>query len=483
LAGVLLAAPLILSMPTIAAEESGGSFGDWGEEATAGPGDGEKGGGKSWNGGDTGSDGRWSAGGFDGNDLSLYGYVETSLNSRIDDDGKKAPAFGAASRTRVKAEWTPSDVLTARLEAVHRFRTGVANETVMAGRLGLSAPGMQATDANDDYLSSMELDHAWASVSLNRLDLWLGTFPIAWGSAYVFNPTDHVNAAGSLEGRDAETPGTAALAPTLYLGEWALGGYLALQQKGAEPFALQGSTKPENLPFAVRLRGYVAGFDVTLSAAKEVRYTGAPGGALPTEGDASADWAPAERYRRHHYVGFDTIGSLGDLGLYTEAALELPQDGNEIDFTADHTFEEALEAAVGLEYTFADGWSGGGLSLKAEYAHLGGGATDSAHYDFRPVIEGSAITVAEDYLFLYASRTYLDFWVVTLSSLLNLNDGSLILAPETSYAFDENFEGRLEFLVPLGPNDSEFDGTVDQANLPSFDLFEPEITLSFKASF
>lgn len=425
-------------------------------------------------------EGAGDAAGFSEPAVSVYGYVETTAATRFDDAGTEDPAFGGENRTRLKAEWQPQDEITARLEALHTYRTGILNSTLTADELGLTPAGTQAGDPNDDYLSKFELDHAWASVNLGWMDLSLGKMPIAWGSGYVFNPTDHLNAAGSLEGREAETPGTVALAPTAYIGRWALGGYMALEQTQNSRFALEGGTEPENLPFGVRLRGYVAGFDLAVSAAREVRYTGAPGGEIP---DGAGGWTDDEGYRRTHYLGLDTIGTLGDLGVYLEAALRAPQDGNKIDFGAEYDPEEAVEAAAGLEYTFADGWSGGGLSLKMEYAHLGAGASSTEDYDLTRLFDGSAITLAEDYLFLYGSQTYIDFLELTLSSLVNLNDGSFALLPEALYSFHQNFEGTLALTLPFGTKGTEFDGRIDGDGFAEVDIAEPEVSISVKASF
>lgn len=461
--------------PAATAQESWGDWGEWEE------GDSSAGNAESADGSDAGgsgfSGGLGSAAAFGSRPFSIYGYVETSATSRFDDAGEKSPTVGAATRTRVKAEWKPQEEITARLEAIHSYRTGFTNETVVASQYGIAPPGSQAGDPNDDYLSSFEIDHAWADVNLGTIDLYLGKFPIAWGSGYLFNPTDHLNAAGALEGREAETAGTVAISPTAYIGTWALGGYLAFEQKGAEAFALKGSADPDNLPFGLRLRGYLAGFDLTLSAAKEVRYVGVPGGELP---DGSGGWTESERYERNHYLGLDVIGSIGDFGVYLEGSVQAPQEGNEVNFGAKYSLEESLHTAVGVEYTFADGWSGGGLSLKAEYAHLGGGTTDKEEYTLETLLEGSAITLAEDYLFLYANQTYVSFLELTLASLVNLNDGSFVLFPEAGYSFHENFEGTLGVTLPLGEPGSEYDGRIVGT---SVDIYEPEVSITFKASF
>jgi hypothetical protein len=481
--------PARLPGPTpLAAQEknddptSSGGWGEWPEEDRTAPEAGGAEGGAGFS--DTG-------GGFSRDSFSAYGYIETTATARVDEKAQAEPQLGAGTRARLKTEWTPQPEITARVETVYDYRTGIANETVLASALGLnSAPAYQAQDPNDDYLSAFEVDHAWASVNLERMDLSLGKLPIAWGSGYVFNPTDHLNAAGSLEGRDAETPGTVAFVPTVYLGgQWALGGYMAFEQKGVGASALEGSAEPENLPYGLRLRGYAAGFDLSVTVAKEVRYTGAPGGYAS---DETGNPVPAKSYERRHFLGLDAVGTVGNVGVYAETSLTAPQEGNDVDFSAGYDPDEALAAAVGLEYTFSDGWSGDGLSVKAEYAHLGSGAERTTDYEVERLLDGSAITLAEDYLFLFASRTCIDFLELTLSSLVNLNDASALLIPEASYSFLDNFEGSVSVSLPFGKKGTEFDGRIENATppaqmtesaRPSLDLYEPEVSLSIKASF
>lgn len=469
---LLLTAGLLLSGLALNAQESDAE--GWGE----------------WGSSEGGSMDEWSQPPRDdgmGSDLAVnstevYGYVESTGTFRLEDDADKESQWGSQLRTRLKAEFEPQGEITARLELVYDYKTGITNEQVLGNYLGLDpVPGYQSGDPNDDYKGTLDVDHAYATVNLAFLDLTLGKQPIAWGSGYVFNPTDHVNTGASLEGREAETPGTVSLVPTVYISpNWALGGYVALEQRGTEGWALQGSSDAANLPYGARLRGYVGTFDVTLSFAKEVRYLGAPGGYVP---DGSANYVPLENYARQRYLGFDTIGAVGDFGLYAEISLALPQDGNDVDFGEEWDVEESALATVGVEYTFSDGWSDGGLTLKAEYTHIGTGESSKSKYDPSSILAGSSITMGEDYLFLYGSQTYFNFLEVTLAALTNLNDGSVLLVPEATYSFHDNFESTLAVALPVGGDNTEYAGPVADGGVAGFDLIDPEVSLSFKASF
>lgn len=468
-------------------DDSWSDAGDWdGDDWSGGGATGATG---AWDGGDEWVAEGWgdvpasdSPAGFSTASVDVYGYVESTFVTRLSDGDGEDPLWGSHLRTRLKTAFQPQDEITARLELSHDIRNGVSNELVLIDYLGLNpSPEYQSTDPNDDYIGTLTVDHAYATINLGFLDLAIGKQPIAWGSAYLFNPTNHVGTGVSLEGRNAETPGTPAVAPTLYLGPaWAVGGYVALQPTGAEGWALSNSADADNLPFGIRLRGYIGPFDVTLSAAKEVRYVGAPGGYLIADIPAPVAY---ERYRHGYYGGFDSIGSIGDVGVYSEIALAAPQDGNAIDLGANWDVEESLTSTFGVEYTFSDGWSGGGLQVKAEYTHLGSGESRPSQYDPLTILQGSADTIAEDYLFLYASRTCCTFLEVTIAGLTNLNDGSVLLAPEAVYSFHDNFEATIGVTIPIGKKRTEYAGPFDDNGIAGIDLVDPEILVGFKASF
>lgn len=397
--------------------------------------------------------------------FAVYGYIEDSITIRF-------PGIGNSLTGRLKSEWNPVEEITVYLEGMYENLTGISNTDVLLTRLGLNpCPGEQTSDSNDNYRSSFTLDHFWGAVNFGAADLSFGKLPVAWGSGYLFNPTDKLNTGTGLGTGREETPGTIAVVPAFYLGPFAFGGYLSFDQKGSSTFALPGSADAKNLPFGVRIRVYAAGFDFAAGFIKEVRYTGSPGGYMP---DGSGGLVPDEHYRHTYWAAADVSGMIGPVGVYGEAALAMPQSGNLIEF------EEMLEAAVGFNYTFPPNL--GGITVRLEYAHLGMGEAEKSDYTVSSLVTGSSF-LGEDYLLINAGRIFGRLLDISVSSLLNLNDMSLLILPEFSYPVFQNLTLSLTGILPLGVRGSEFDGRIGGVLFPDLDLFVPEITLKAKVSF
>ncbi|WP_319561087.1 hypothetical protein [Marispirochaeta sp.] len=413
---------------------------------------------------------------FAGTAAALYGYVETIGVTQF--PSGDSPAVGSSTRARLKGEWHPEERITARVEMLYEQQLGIANGLVGLNSAGINPqPEIQAENQQDDFTQSFTVDHVYAIVNLDRVDVSLGRMPIAWGVGYVFNPTDRVNTAGSLQGSEEETPGTGAVSLAFHFPfAWSLESYLAFEPGGTGGAALVEMSQADNLPFGVRLRGNVLGFDLSLSALRGVWYSGEAGGY-----DISVDPAvAAEKWEVDYRLGADAIGNIGPLGAYVEAALALPQTGNEIDFGATrdsaYSLERALDTVVGLEYITRND-----VSFKVEYAHLGGGAAHKDSYDPSRVLSGRAITMGRDYLFLYASGIVAEFWELTFGTLGNLRDGSVVLTHEVIYDIRDNMELTASATVPFGKRGSEYDGRVSA--LDGVDLYATEVNLGVRVSF
>jgi len=406
-------------------------------------------------------------------ETALYGYIETAATA-VFNEGDEKLSTGSAARFRLKGEWRPVELITARMELLYQEQTGAVNPLVTYNSLGINPDTMlQAENPQDSFLERLEIDHAWAVVNLGSFDISFGKLPMAWGNAWLYNPTDRLGASVSLEDREAETAGTAAIVPVWYPGSgWAVEGTLVFRQRGMENSALIGSADPENLPFGLKIKGYAAGFDFALSFMREVWYTGAPGGYL-----ASDPTTPAESWERTYFLGFDTIGSAGPAGLYLEASVAAPQNGNSMDFSADWNLAEVLDLSAGIEY------ASGPFSLKAEYIYSSAGEDSSDDYDPGLLISGRAFFLGRHYLFLYSSRTFGDFFEVSAAGIINVNDWSAALSVEALYPFLDDFAVSAGLSCPLGPAGSEYNGRFDLGTGEKLDLMHPEISLSLKTSF
>jgi hypothetical protein len=156
---------------------------------------------------------------------------------------------------------------------------------------------------------------------------------------------------------------------------------------------------------------------------------------------------PDSWYDRGWYLSLDADGALGPVGVYAEAALELPPESAP---------GESLEAAAGLYYGLVRREG----ELRLEYYHQGAGASNTAGYDdaLSRVANLQQQMLAEDYLFAYAEVGLRDYVRAGCGGLVNLNDGSFVLLPELFYDAADNLELALGGMVYAGAEGSEFDG-------------------------
>jgi len=402
----------------------------------------------------------------------LYGYVESRAAVSFDRD---TAGLGFSTRLRLKGEWKSSDVITARMEMGYNEDEGVLNSLTRALDLGIyPAVALQAENPQDSFFGRFEVDQAWGVVNLGCFDLSLGKMPIAWGNAWFYNPTNRLGEAAAPKGSLSETPGIAAFVPVWYPGgDWALEGTVVFRQRGVENTALTGSMDPGNIPLGLRVKGFGGGFDFTVSIMREVWYTGIPGGFDLTVDPPEA----AEAWERTWYLGLDTIGQIGPVGLYLETSFAAPGEGNRIDFSVPWRPGQNLDLSAGIEY------ASGPWSLKGEYIHYSAG--EGSMDDYRPdlLLAGRAYFLARNYLFLYASRRVGDFLEISSAGIVNLDDRSTVFSIEGNYPFLDNFEGTISFSLPFGPAGSEYRGEFDPGTGKEVDFMVPEVSLALRLSF
>jgi hypothetical protein len=350
--------------------------------------------------------------------FEVYGYAANLVQAgfRVSGGEMREPDWGDALAVRLKGDWAPGENLSVHLEGSYTAVTGSQNPGSI---LGAEVP-----------LEALALDHAWGLINLGNADLQFGKIPLAWGTGYVFNPTSRAAGASLLDTVTEETPGTLALVPSLYAGSLTLTGYAAFQDKSHSAVSVADAESFENLPFGVKVQGFLGPFDLSAGLIREV---------LVVAGESDS-W-----YDRGWYLSLDADGALGPVGVYAEAALKLPPESAP---------EESLEAAAGLYYTLISREG----ELRLEYYHQGGGASDTAGYDFEKVLSLQQQMLAEEYLFAYAEVGLWDYVRAACGGLVNLNDGSFVLLPELFYDAADNLELSLGGMVFAGPEGSEFDG-------------------------
>mgnify|MGYP005850833887 CR=1 FL=1 len=412
--------------------------------------------------------------------FAVYGYTRILAGAY----GFAAPEgslSGAALRVRLKADWEPSERLSFRLEADYGARYGGANEYARLEHYGiptylgsvLEALGGPSSESGDlypyeDFHSSLTVDHAYGRANFGPLDLAFGTMPIAWGTAYVFNPTARAVPAGGLEPASEETPGIAALAPSLALGPGiSIQAYLAFQDRSLRSASTLEEGRPENLPFGIKIQAVVGSFDLSFSFLREVIR------AETLSGTAA--------FERRAWAGMDFSGALGPFGVYGEAALGLPS--SVLAGTGPGTIDPVrdLEASVGFYGTVP----GIEVEVRGEYHYRGSGPSRPEDYDPAILLSGESSVLGRHYVFLHGSRTLADWWTLSFAGLANAADGSWILLPRLSWEAGANLEIEAGALIPFGPEGSEFDGRRDLSayGLGMVDLTEASAFAGLKMSF
>jgi hypothetical protein len=389
---------------------------------------------------------------FGASAFALYGTLTTAGEAQF---GKAAEAargedlaVGTATRARIKGDWEPDERVLAHVELVGQHLSGVLNPYAYAQATGLDGGAtteLTTASPQNDFANTLSLDQAWAQLRFDLLDLQVGKQPIAWGTGYAFNPTVRAHPTSGFSGfEDDATPGTAAISAGVPIAGSLTGeGYLAFEDRTHASFTTGREVDPAYLPWGGRVRVLVGGFDLAIGAIHEVVAKSAE----------SAGPSGAALHRYLHVAG-ETVGSIGDLGVYAEVAWTMPIWDAPQAGTANWDALDALESTVGLEYVFpAD------VDAKLEYYRRGAGATDPDRYDPSHLLSGLSTVMARDYLFGYLGRTFLSYLDISVAVLGNLNDGSLLIHQQNEYAVSDHLTVSLSAMVPTGSGNQEFGGT------------------------
>jgi hypothetical protein len=397
--------------------------------------------------------------------FSLYGYVVNFFNANLySDDWRITDSdYGNILYGRLKGDWNPGDNLSFHAEL--SYQGSVGNQNV-----GLIYEDYGVADADPSIYGSVQIDHFWGSVNLGRFDVQFGKLPIAWGTAYFFNPTAKVAVAPFLETIAEETPGTMGVVPSVSFldGLLSLQGYIAFEDKSHFPIALQQERGWEYLPFGLKLQSIIGSFDLSASWIKEVAITQLNG------------------YKRNHYAGLDIVGAVWNFGVYAEAAVLLWDEANKRFVFRDDPLWDLVEMSIGLDYfiPFLE------IDTRFEYFHYGPGEKNKSGYDVRKLILGDQMVLAEDYLLLYMERNFLDYFSINAAGIVNVNDGSFIVAPEVSGQPFNNLDVALGAILFYGSTGSEYNGEFSYDALDSIipaagdlDFTESSVYLRCKLSF
>lgn len=257
-------------------------------------------------------------------------------------------------------------------------------------------------DADDNFLILQNLDRLLVTLRAPWFDVFVGRQAIAWGSARSVNPTDVIAPYLFTEIDTEDRIGVDAVrvrAPAGRLGEVDVG-YVA--GKGAEW---------EESAAYLRAKTYMLDTDVA---------------------------AIAMAFREHRMLGLDVTRGLGGAGVWCEGAFVDVEDGTDygrVTTGVDYSFKNATY--VFLEYHY----NGAGRADPADYARA---ATRPAFTD------GAVYLLGRHYVIPGVTYPATPLFNLGGSLLVNLDDGSFLMAPVGEYNLMENVYLSAGAFVGLG---------------------------------
>jgi hypothetical protein len=253
-------------------------------------------------------------------------------------------------------------------------------------------------------------DRAFFKISVPQADVTLGKQRIAWGTGYIWNPTDVFNpftlSFAVEEEQEQEVEAVRVEAPL---------GALA----GIDAFVLTGD-EWLNLKKGIRTNTTIGLYDLALS------YVDLGKGAFQ--------------------LGFDTSGELLGLGVRGEIAMVAPA-------AADRYFNYVL----GWGYTLENGWG-----MDMEYYYNGRGEHNKEDYDWTGLLAGNINQLGRDYYYFGLHKMLDEITGIRFSLLLNADDLSSIFYPSFSRNISQNIDVGLDALLQGGEDGSEYHPTLAQ---------------------
>ncbi len=257
------------------------------------------------------------------------------------------------------------------------------------------------------------LDYAYGDLAFHAVDVRLGKQPLAWGSAWAFNPTDRINPRNLSGLAGVEPPGVTAIAPAVALGmRGSIDGYAALPNGSAAPV--------HEIPFGIRGRFYPGLWDI---------------GAGMVRGVHQENTTPGSAVVRDFLIA-EVAGSLGAVNLYGEASLEIS--------SRDHHHEvlSMIDGAAGFRVDLGDH-----ATLQVEYHYRG---SDAALRDTADLQDRNYL------LAVVTGATRQDIVRVTAAGLANLHDGSMVVLPEVTWIPVDDLELTAGAVVTTATGERNF---------------------------
>lgn len=314
------------------------------------------------------------------NSVSLNSYYENDLIGISKGGG--GGAWGDVNRLRLKFDYKRSDILALHFEPRYYFM--IKPEEL---------PIIGVTDLNQLVWDRYHLK-LYSPVGT----LTAGKQRIAWGSGYIWNPTDVFNPVVlSFTVREEDETNVEALRFEVPIGQASgLDGYVT-----AGPVVKKGFRAKTNIHV----------FDLSASY--------------------------VDLGNNDSQLGFDFSGDAWLLSVRGEAAVK--RDG-------------IMQVMMGGDYTLENG-----VGLALEYHYNGLGKKDKVNYDWAGLTAGTIKELGMDYLYLGLNKIVDEITTLKGSLLTNLNDQSFLVYPALTRSLSQNLDLSLESMILGGQQGTEYD--------------------------
>ena len=346
-------------------------------------------------------------------DVDWFGYYEGEI------DGGSVPdqnIIYGYNKLRLDLDSSPSDDVRIRADVIYKQFYGQTELNF----LDFIDPSFRPPGLN--YLpyqlrDTLYIDNMFLEFHHNLFDLTLGKQQVAPGVGYAWNPTDVFNFKDIMD-PTYENTGVSAIRLSIPIG---------LRT------TLSGILQPENSwnesVQYYQLKAGIGLVDMSILYSRSL---------------LRQSMLIKTRSKPHDLYGFNLEGELAGIGLRTEIA------AHRLDYDTDNLQYEFI---VGADYTFENS-----LYLLTEYYHndLAAEAEQSSLDDYLIYFSGVRKSLNQNYLFGLAMYPLGDLLDLSAFGILNIDDKSLVLAPQILYRIYQDVELSLMGSLFLGADDSEF---------------------------
>lgn len=328
--------------------------------------------------------------------IRLYGTLAAEALAGVGYGDFGANGFETELRLVLEAE---EDDLSFRAEGGYVLAYGISSPSSAAFEGGLvPVPDEDSLPPETDLHRDFFVDQAWARAVLGDFDFKAGIVPVAWGSAYLYNPTARTSEL-AFPGEDMDRirgkPG-ALLAVALPAG-FGIEAYALALGRMSDGVPESRELSPGGIPHGFRVFRRSDRLDASVAWIRE-----------RIDGDSDAA----------SFVGLDATLVAGPFSLYAETAIPVGAAARGTELSAGFAWDVASRNAT----------------VRAEYIRLGRGSANGA-YDPARLLSGECVLLARDYLYVGAEKEDGEnaSWKIEAGALVNLDDRSVALLGKASW--------------------------------------------------